>query len=127
MFCAVDRRRASIDGSASTRKGRVADRADGHAYAVQTLAVEVSLVTMMHSVVLPDGIYKLEIPDVPHNTNPDYLKYSLYAQTWFRIVYPGEYYFHFGRISKGCITVLPKVNPNDSWTKIYVTVHVVKV
>lgn len=76
-------------------------------------------VTMLHSAVLPDGIYKLEIPDAPHNTNPDYLKFSVYAKTWFRIVYSGEYYFHFGSISEGCITVLPNVNPNDSWTKIY--------
>jgi len=77
------------------------------------------LVTMMHSAVLPDGIYKLEMPDFPHGTNPDYFKYSVYAQTWFRIVYPGGYYFHFGSISEGCITVLTQGNPNDSWTKIY--------
>lgn len=77
------------------------------------------LVTMQHSAVLPDGIYKLEMPDAPHNTNPDYLKFSAYAKTWFRIVHPGEYYFHFGSISEGCITVLPHVNPDNSWTEIY--------
>lgn len=80
--------------------------------------------TIKSKVIFPRGTYFLEIPSHPHIKTPiSYLDSknggSKFAETWFRIV-PSDsnksnIFFHFGKLSEGCITV----NQFNSWDKIY--------
>lgn len=73
---------------------------------------------------LPNGIYELEIPDAPHPHGNNYNDNSPYSNSWFRIVYLPKpekgFYFHYGLISAGCITIDGDLNKQiDIWTDIY--------
>jgi hypothetical protein len=80
--------------------------------------------TAISNVILPKGIYLLEIPSHPHKKTPNsYLNEknggSKFAETWFRVVplddNHSDVFFHFGKLSEGCVTV----NELGSWDEIY--------
>lgn len=53
-----------------------------------------------------EGIYDVEIPDVPHKKGRPYIDDAKYALVWFPIVYDtNERYIHTGLGSLGCITL----------------------
>lgn len=60
---------------------------------------------------VPAGTHDVEIPDAPH---ADGAQYGDFATVWFRIGHSGDRYVHPGRVSAGCVTVVPK-----HWKEIY--------
>jgi len=56
---------------------------------------------------LPFGIWKIEIPDAPHELGIGYEEFSLYSTTWFPIDTPKTLnrYVHLGSLSHGCATI----------------------
>ncbi len=63
-----------------------------------------------------NGIHDIELPVSPHNEHgSDYLEFSIFAQSWFRVGHTEGRFLHCGSQSAGCITVTePK-----KWTEIY--------
>lgn len=76
---------------------------------------------------VPPGVYKLEISDAPHPHGITYKDDSKYSTQWFRIDYRKEFgkgfYFHFGNLTDGCITVSKDYNKEAPkiWNKIFET------
>jgi hypothetical protein len=66
---------------------------------------------------LPDGEYKLAVPDEAHRDfGEQYLAQTPYAMVWYPIPYDALVrYLHCGRRSLGCITI----RDIEQWTKIY--------
>ena len=89
---------------------------------VEGIGGEINAITNVEDC-LQDGVYDLEIPDMPHEHGKNYEKVSVYSLSWFRIKLPNqprlEYYFNLGLVSNGCITVLAANNPPAIWTRIY--------
>lgn len=70
--------------------------------------------------ILENGLYKVEIPYEKHTIyGSPYLHISKLAITWFRIRTPGKYFFHFGTVSEGCVTIDAEKNPIGTWEEIY--------
>jgi hypothetical protein len=66
---------------------------------------------------LPDGEYKLSVPDEAHRDfGEQYLDRTQYAMVWYPVIADAlNRYLHCGRVSEGCITV----RDIEQWTKIY--------
>lgn len=66
---------------------------------------------------LPDGEYKLAVPDEAHRDfGEQYLNQTPYAMVWYPVIADAlNRYLHCGRVSEGCVTV----RDIQHWTKIY--------
>lgn len=81
--------------------------------------------------ILAKGRYYIKIPDYPHTDkiSKEYLDEnqggSRFSETWFGIesktLNVSDSYLHYGKFSKGCLTVLFKDKKNETkiWNKIY--------
>ena len=74
---------------------------------------------------IPPGVYPLEMSDTPHKFGLAYTSNSKYSTHWFRIDYKKnkgkEFYFHFGNITAGCITISKDFNTDAPhiWDNIF--------
>jgi uncharacterized protein YutE (UPF0331/DUF86 family) len=64
---------------------------------------------------IPKGLYKLGIPDAPHDGGLEYVPQAPHAKSWFLIGDDGDRYLHPGLATKGCVTVADV----SLWESIY--------
>lgn len=77
---------------------------------------------------LPEGTYKLRLPDHPHAGGNNYTSLSKYATVWFKIEQTKDTldrYLHVGRATAGCVTCGEESTANGTdadrkrWTEVY--------